>query len=175
MASPGTHHRPLPPPLYPVPGFLSFKMPTLDVSELNTTISILGAFILLFGLVSIKVKRAWYLGEARMSQTTKLPPGVWQQRDDGKINITIGIVPAVIIVICLGPIAAKFIDTERWGSAEPGQTSDITLVRNDTGTASMMDLDPLDMLTINAGRHASGDWHPGPYGGLPASSEVPAA
>lgn len=40
-------------------------MPTLDVSDLNVTISILGAFIVIFGLISIKVKRSWYLGEAR--------------------------------------------------------------------------------------------------------------
>lgn len=42
-------------------------MPTLDVSDLNVTISILGAFIVLFGLFSIKIKRSWYLGEARAS------------------------------------------------------------------------------------------------------------
>ena len=45
----------------------TFKMPTLDVSDLNVTISILGAFIVLFGLFSIKIKRSWYLGEARAS------------------------------------------------------------------------------------------------------------
>jgi hypothetical protein len=30
--------------------------------------------------------------------------------------------------IILGPIAAKFIDSQRWGSAVKEQTSDITLV-----------------------------------------------
>lgn len=35
--------------------------------------------------------------------------------------------PAVAIGVILGPIAAKFIDSERWGSAANGQTSDITL------------------------------------------------
>ena len=33
-----------------------------------------------------------------------------------------------MIGILLGPISAKFIDTERWGSASSGQTSNITLV-----------------------------------------------
>lgn len=38
-------------------------------------------------------------------------------------------VPAVLIGIALGPIAAKFLDSDRWGSAEEGQTNHITLVR----------------------------------------------
>ena len=41
-------------------------------------------------------------------------------------------VPAVIFGVVLGPIAAKFLDSERWGSRETGQTSEITLVS--TGT-----------------------------------------
>ncbi|KAK7422964.1 hypothetical protein QQX98_001254 [Neonectria punicea] len=36
-------------------------------------------------------------------------------------------IPAVLLGISLGPLAAKFIDSERWGSAEPGQTNAITL------------------------------------------------
>ena len=36
--------------------------------------------------------------------------------------------PALLVGIILGPIAAKFIDSERWGSAEEGQTEHITLV-----------------------------------------------
>jgi len=36
-------------------------------------------------------------------------------------------VPAVFIGVLLGPIAAKFIDSSRWGSAADGQTSAITL------------------------------------------------
>ncbi|KAH7134876.1 Na(+)/H(+) antiporter 1 [Dendryphion nanum] len=75
-------------------------MPTLDVSELNVVISVLGAFTILYGIISVKLKQAWFLGEA---------------------------LPAVVIGICLGPIAAKFLDSERWGTASPGQTSDITL------------------------------------------------
>jgi hypothetical protein len=49
----------------------------------------------------VKIKQVWYLGEA---------------------------LPALVIGIILGPIAAKFIDSERWGSAVKEQTSEITLV-----------------------------------------------
>ncbi|KAJ3549986.1 hypothetical protein NM208_g222 [Fusarium decemcellulare] len=72
-------------------------MPVLNVSELNIVLS---AFTVLYGIISVKIKQAWYLGEA---------------------------LPAVLIGIILGPIAAKFIDSERWGFAEPGQTNAITL------------------------------------------------
>ncbi|KAI1498449.1 Sodium/hydrogen exchanger family-domain-containing protein [Biscogniauxia marginata] len=75
-------------------------MPTLDVSELNVVIAILGSFTVVYGLVAVKIKRVWYLGEA---------------------------LPALLIGIILGPIAAKFIDAERWGSATPGQEDAITL------------------------------------------------
>ncbi|KAF2730780.1 Na(+)/H(+) antiporter 1 [Polyplosphaeria fusca] len=75
-------------------------MPTLDVSELNIIISVLGAFTVLFGIISVKIKQKWYLGEA---------------------------LPAVLAGIILGPIAAKFVDAERWGSAVEDQVGDITL------------------------------------------------
>ncbi|EKJ70885.1 hypothetical protein FPSE_08936 [Fusarium pseudograminearum CS3096] len=75
-------------------------MPVLSLSELNIVLGVLGGFTYLYGLISVKIKQAWYLGEA---------------------------LPAVLIGVVLGPIAAKFIDSERWGSATPGQTSEITL------------------------------------------------
>ncbi|KMP05540.1 Na(+)/H(+) antiporter 1 [Coccidioides immitis RMSCC 3703] len=75
-------------------------MPTLDVSELNIVLSVLGAFTLLYGFISSKIKNVWYLGEA---------------------------LPAVVFGIVLGPIASKFIDAERWGVAVPGQQNAITL------------------------------------------------
>ncbi|KAL5371089.1 hypothetical protein DPSP01_014498 [Paraphaeosphaeria sporulosa] len=75
-------------------------MPSLDVSELNIVIAVLGAFIVAYGFISIKIKQVWYLGEA---------------------------LPAVMIGIILGPIASKFLDAERWGSAEEGQQEAITL------------------------------------------------
>ena len=37
-------------------------------------------------------------------------------------------VPAFLIGIVLGPLAAKFIDATRWGSAAPYQKEEITLV-----------------------------------------------
>lgn len=42
----------------------------------------------------------------------------------------------MVFGIVLGPVSAKFLDSERWGSAEPGQTEDIALV-SDTDTAIM--------------------------------------
>ncbi|KAK4118195.1 hypothetical protein N657DRAFT_584037 [Parathielavia appendiculata] len=75
-------------------------MPKLDVSELNTVLGVFGAFILLYGIISVKIKAHWFLGEA---------------------------LPAVAIGVLLGPIAANFIDSARWGSAADGQTSAITL------------------------------------------------
>ncbi|KAH8726469.1 Na(+)/H(+) antiporter 1 [Phaeosphaeriaceae sp. PMI808] len=75
-------------------------MPSLDVSELNIVIAILGAFIVGYGFLSVKIKQVWYLGEA---------------------------LPAVIIGIILGPIATKFLSAERWGSAQEGQQEAITL------------------------------------------------
>ncbi|PMB65577.1 Na(+)/H(+) antiporter 1 [Beauveria bassiana] len=75
-------------------------MPTLDISELNIVLGVLGTFIILYGVISVKIKQAWYLGEA---------------------------LPAVALGVILGPIAARFLDSERWGSAESGQTNAITL------------------------------------------------
>ncbi|KAK3988764.1 sodium/hydrogen exchanger family protein [Cladorrhinum sp. PSN332] len=75
-------------------------MPVLNVSELNIVISVLGAFTLIYGFISSKIKDKWLLGEA---------------------------LPAVVMGIILGPLAAKFIDAERWGSATPDQVPDITL------------------------------------------------
>jgi hypothetical protein len=40
-------------------------MPTLGLSELNIVISVLGAFAILYGILSVKIKQVWYLGEAR--------------------------------------------------------------------------------------------------------------
>lgn len=43
-------------------------------------------------------------------------------------DLTIQAVPAMLIGIALGPVAAKFIDSEEWGSARSGQTVYITTV-----------------------------------------------
>ncbi|KAI1274997.1 Cation/H+ exchanger [Xylaria sp. FL0933] len=75
-------------------------MPTLDVSELNIVTAVLGAFTVIYGVFSVKLKNVWYLGEA---------------------------LPALIIGVILGPAAAKFLDPQRWGSTTPGQEAGITL------------------------------------------------
>jgi len=75
-------------------------MPSLDPSELNQIIAVLGAFIVLYGFISVPIKQIWYLGEA---------------------------LPAVVMGIILGPVAGKLIESEQFGSAKPGQTNDITL------------------------------------------------
>ncbi|KAK5625472.1 hypothetical protein RRF57_001188 [Xylaria bambusicola] len=75
-------------------------MPTLDVSELNIVTAILGSFAVLYGLFAVKIKSVWYLGEA---------------------------LPALLIGVLLGPVAAKFLDPRRWGSAASGQEPTITL------------------------------------------------
>jgi len=36
----------------------------LDMSELNVVIAIFGFFVLTYGIISAKIKNAWYLGEA---------------------------------------------------------------------------------------------------------------
>ncbi|KAL2836930.1 Sodium/hydrogen exchanger family-domain-containing protein [Aspergillus pseudoustus] len=75
-------------------------MPTLNVSELNVVVAVLGGFITLYSLLSAKIKTRWYLGEA---------------------------LPAVIAGIVLGPYAARFLDTTEWGPAIRGQQDAITL------------------------------------------------
>ncbi|KAI0445180.1 Cation/H+ exchanger [Xylaria telfairii] len=75
-------------------------MPTLDVSELNIVVAVLGSFAVAYGLFAVWFKSVWYLGEA---------------------------LPAFTIGVILGPLAGKFLDPERWGSATPGQEPTITL------------------------------------------------
>ncbi|EAU35373.1 conserved hypothetical protein [Aspergillus terreus NIH2624] len=93
-------------------------MPALDVSELNVVISALGisktsavlllcaptdtlgGFMVLYGVISVKIKNVWYLGEA---------------------------LPAVLVGIILGPMCAKFLDATEWGAAVKGQQEAITL------------------------------------------------
>ncbi|KAI1169711.1 Sodium/hydrogen exchanger family-domain-containing protein [Nemania sp. FL0916] len=75
-------------------------MPTLELSELNVVIAVLGSFAVVYGLFAVKIKAAWYLGEA---------------------------LPALTIGVILGPLAAKFLEPQKWGSATPGQEPAITL------------------------------------------------
>ncbi|UPK98159.1 hypothetical protein LCI18_009094 [Fusarium solani-melongenae] len=75
-------------------------MPTLDVSELNIVLAGLGAFVILYGIISVKIRQSWYLGIA---------------------------LPAVVVGIILGPVAAKLIEADKWGAGHEGQTRSITL------------------------------------------------
>ncbi|KAF7544301.1 hypothetical protein G7Z17_g10070 [Cylindrodendrum hubeiense] len=75
-------------------------MPSLDICDLNIVLGALGAFLVLYGIISVKIKQVWYLGVA---------------------------LPAVVLGIALGPVAAKFIDSQQWGHAVKDQTHDITL------------------------------------------------
>ncbi|KAK7429730.1 hypothetical protein QQZ08_003756 [Neonectria magnoliae] len=75
-------------------------MPVVSLSELNIVLGIVGGFMVLYGVISVKIKQSWYLGEA---------------------------LPAMIMGIILGPASAKFLDSERWGAAQEGQSEDIAL------------------------------------------------
>ncbi|KLU86018.1 Na(+)/H(+) antiporter [Magnaporthiopsis poae ATCC 64411] len=68
--------------------------PTLDPSELNIIIAIVGAFIIIYGLFSVLIKGRWFLGEA---------------------------LPAMAIGVVLGPVAGRLLDNTRWG---PGNLSE---------------------------------------------------
>jgi sodium/hydrogen antiporter len=61
----------------------------------------LGAFILIYGIYSAKIKQSLYLGEA---------------------------LPATVVGIILGPISAKLYEPEQWGAAAKDQQHYITLV-----------------------------------------------
>lgn len=43
--------------------------PEIDTGDLNLVTAVLGAFMTLYGLVSVKIKEKWYLGEARASSS----------------------------------------------------------------------------------------------------------
>lgn len=88
-------------PLLDIAPLFRGTMPVLDLSEFNIVLAVVGAFLILFGIISSKIKHSWYLGEA---------------------------LPATLVGILFGPIGAKFIDSARWGAAEPDQQHEITLV-----------------------------------------------
>ncbi|KAM6537929.1 hypothetical protein FALCPG4_003825 [Fusarium falciforme] len=48
--------------------------------------------------------------------------------DVSELNIVLAaLVPAVVVGIMLGPVAAKFIEADKWGAGHEGQTRSITL------------------------------------------------
>ncbi|OJD28969.1 na h antiporter [Diplodia corticola] len=75
-------------------------MPQLELSELNIVLSAVGAFLIVFGVISHKIKKCWYLGEA---------------------------LPATLMGVILGPKAANLIDPTRWVSGEPDEIREMTL------------------------------------------------
>ncbi|KAH7156661.1 Na(+)/H(+) antiporter 1 [Dactylonectria macrodidyma] len=75
-------------------------MPSLEISDLNIVLGALGAFLVLCGIISVKIKQVWYLGVA---------------------------LPAVVLGIVLGPVATKLIDSSHWRHAVKDQTHEITL------------------------------------------------
>lgn len=46
------------------PNMAGFNDIVLGMSELNVVIAIFGFFVLTYGIISVKIKNAWYLGEA---------------------------------------------------------------------------------------------------------------
>ena len=100
-------------------------------------LTIVGAFTILYGFISVKIKQDWYLGEA---------------------------LPAVIIGIVLGPVAAKFLDSERWGHSVKEQTEYITLVVTRHTLCC-------HLLTF-PGHDPNCDWYPISHGRLPTSCKV---
>lgn len=93
-------------------------MPTLDVSELNIIIAVLGAtpYYLPKNLLLMIIRRFHYTVQS------------WISKDQANM-VPWGALAALLVGIILGPIAAKFIDSERRGSAIQNQTEHITLVR----------------------------------------------
>jgi hypothetical protein len=64
---------------------------------------------------------------------------------------TIYTVPAVLIGIILGPVSAKFLNAERWGSAAEGQQESITLVSSSPSRTSIRPRGDKERLTCRKG------------------------
>jgi hypothetical protein len=72
-----------------------------------------------YAIISVKIKAEWYLGEA-----CKLCLPMRRHVDIANFQL----VPAVVFGIIVGPVASRFIDSTRWGSAAKDQQEYITLV-----------------------------------------------
>lgn len=71
-----------------------------DVSAAHLVYTILGAFVVIFGMLSTFVKEKLYLGEAPI---------------------------ATVIGIILGPNVLKLFNPDRWGSGSQGTLDEVTL------------------------------------------------
>lgn len=116
--------------------------------------------MVLYGLISVKIKNAWYLGEAR----TFVPSSL---ETESTISYHV-LVPAMITGICFGPVAADFINSKDWGLREEGQQSEITLVRFQHPTPDFANPSNL----CDSGHHPHRYLSPARYRWLPASSQI---
>lgn len=78
-------------------------MPTLNLSNLNVILTILGLFITVYGFYSIRIKQVFYLGEA---------------------------LPAVIVGIALGQVGGRLIEPQNWYSAGLGDAEERQELQN---------------------------------------------
>ncbi|KKK14834.1 hypothetical protein ARAM_004922 [Aspergillus rambellii] len=70
--------------------------PILDLSDLNVILVVSSFYVLIIGFISLKVKQRWYLGEA---------------------------LPAFLIGIAFGPLGAKLLVVDHWGSNDGGSAT----------------------------------------------------
>ncbi|KXJ88848.1 Cation/H+ exchanger [Microdochium bolleyi] len=80
---------------------MSTLEPRTDVNDLNVVVAVLGGFMALYGLIAVKIKTAWYLGEA---------------------------LPAMVVGILLGPYLGDLLNATRWATPPaPNQLDEIAL------------------------------------------------
>ncbi|KAH7041401.1 Cation/H+ exchanger [Microdochium trichocladiopsis] len=80
---------------------MSTLEPRTDANDLNVVVAVLGGFMALYGLIAVKIKTAWYLGEA---------------------------LPAMLVGILLGPYLADLLNATRWAvPPAPNQLDEIAL------------------------------------------------
>ncbi|KAJ5715659.1 Cation/H+ exchanger [Penicillium malachiteum] len=63
--------------------------PILDISNFNITLTFAGIYLLLFGLISLKIKQKWYIGEA---------------------------LPSFVAGTILGPFVSGLVDARKWSN-----------------------------------------------------------
>jgi sodium/hydrogen antiporter len=69
--------------------------------------------MVLYGLIAVKIKRAWYLGEA-----CELKPA------SARIYSDLVLVPAMLGGICLGPYTADLLNARRWALPQAAHQED---------------------------------------------------
>ncbi|KAJ1337344.1 sodium/hydrogen antiporter [Microdochium nivale] len=80
---------------------MSTLEPRTNANDLNVVVAVLGGFMAIYGLIAIKIKTAWYLGEA---------------------------LPAMVVGILLGPYLGNLLNATRWATPPaPNQLDEIAL------------------------------------------------